>query len=100
MDRRSMVAEMTEEQFQTQKNSVQTKLAEKDKNMSAENKRFWSEITTNNYDFDRQANELKALQEVTLDDFKAMFESTFFSAETKRLDLELTSAMHTEKQAE
>jgi len=77
-----------------------TKLAEKDKNMSAENKRFWDEISSHNYDFNRQANELKALNEVTLDEFKSMFESVFFSAETRRLDLELTSAMHKEKQSE
>ena len=53
MDRRTMVANMTEEDFKVQKNSVRTQIAEKDKNMSQESSRFWNEIGIHNYDFDR-----------------------------------------------
>ena len=48
-----MVAEMTEEDFKVQKNSVRTQVAEKDKNMAEESGRHWGEISGHTYDFDR-----------------------------------------------
>ena len=100
MDRRKMVAEMKEEDFNTQKKSVHTQLAEKDKNMGAESSRFWGEISLHNYDFERQEAELKILDTITLADFKALFEKIFFSEYSKRLDFELTSGKHKYNQAE
>lgn len=100
MDRRKKIAEMTEEDFKVQKNSVRTQIAEKDKNMAQESNRFWTEISIHNYDFERQDTELRILDEITLDQFKALFEMIFFSKKTKRVDLELTSIKHKYNQAE
>lgn len=68
--------------------------------MSQQSGRFWGEITTHNYDFERQDTELALLEEITLADFKALFEYMFFSAHSKRLDFELTSGKHKYNQAE
>lgn len=54
MTTREKVANMTEEEFNVQKKSVHTQIAEKDKNMGEESNRFWKEISTHNYDFERQ----------------------------------------------
>jgi insulysin len=67
MDRRAKVAEMTVEEFNVQKNSVRTQVAEKDKNMGEESGRFWGEISGHSYDFDKQEKHLKILDEITLD---------------------------------
>lgn len=94
------MAEMTEEEFNVQKKSVHTQLAEKDKNMASESGRFWGEIATHNYDFDKQETDLKVLDTITVSEFKALFEHIFFSKQTKRIDWELTSASHKYNQAE
>ena len=62
--------------------------------MGEESHRFWNEISIHNYDFDRQETELKLLDEITLEDFKALFERVLFSEYTKRLDFQLTSQKH------
>ena len=60
---------------------------------------MWSEISTHKYLFDRQEKEIEVLASLTLDDFKAHFERVFFSEETKRIDMELTSEAHKDEQA-
>ena len=40
------------------------------------------------------------LETITLDDFKNLFEKVFFSEESKRIDLQLTSEAHKEEQEE
>lgn len=100
MATREKVAKMTEEEFNVQRKSVYTQIAEKDKNMGEESSRFWKEISTHNYDFDRQQKEIDTLETITLDDFKKQFEQVFFSKHAKRLDLELTSVKHKYEQAE
>lgn len=62
--------------------------------MGEESNRFWKEISTHNYDFDRQQKEIDILDTITVDDFKKQFEQVFFSKHAKRLDLELTSVKH------
>lgn len=46
--------------------------------------------------FDRQNKELETLMKITKSEFKEYFERMFFSSETKRLDLLLTSKVHEE----
>lgn len=48
--------------------------------------------------FDRQNKELETLMTITKSEFKEYFERLFFSSETKRLDLLLTSKVHEEEQ--
>lgn len=77
-------------------------VAEKDFNLKMEHKRFWEEIsTTHTYLFDRQDREVEILKTgLTVEDFKEHFSQLFFSPSSKRLDLQLTSTKHDEKQAE
>ena len=74
------------------------KLQEKDISLSKQHSRHWTEIQTHKYCFDRQQQEIASLSEVSLDDFKRHFTETFFSPSSKRLDLNLTSAIHAEEQ--
>ena len=76
-------------------------VAEKDFNLKMENQRFWDEVGTwHTYMFDRQEKEVEALKSLSLDEFKAHFTELFFDpVKTKRFDLELNSAKHSESQA-
>ena len=38
------------------------------------------------------------LENITIEDFKGMFEKVFFSQESKRIDLQLTSEAHKDEQ--
>ena len=52
---RVKVANMTDEEFTTNVNSVKTSISEKDKNLNEEFNRFWNnEFATHSYQFDRQ----------------------------------------------
>jgi secreted Zn-dependent insulinase-like peptidase len=96
------VEQFTDEDFKTQVEAVYTQVAEKDFNLKMEHKRFWDEIATfHTYMFDRQERELETLKTLTRADFVLHFEKLFFKEfETKRLDLQLTSAAHAESQAQ
>lgn len=71
-----------------------TKLAEKDLSLSAENSRHFGEISTHHYLFDRQQRQIAELQSISKDEFIALFEQTFFSPTSKRIDLQLNSDTH------
>ena len=92
-----MVNNLSDEEFEIQKEAVLVKLAEKDINLARENARHWGEISTHKYEFDRQDKEIAMLSEVTKQDFIDLFEKTFFSATSKRIDLQLTSEAHHEE---
>ena len=81
------VLELSDEDFEVQKQAVLVKLAEKDINLKTENARHWGEISTHKYEFDRQEKEIQMLSEITKQDFIDMFFKTFFSPESKRMDL-------------
>ena len=77
------------------------RVSEKDYNLAKENTRFWSEIATHKYLFDRQAKEIEILKDLKKEEFVAHFERLFFSKEhSKRLDFELVSRteQHVKKQ--
>ena len=80
------VADLTEEEFKTQVEAVITKVAEKDYNLQSEHARYWSEIASHKYLFERQTLEVETLRKLTIEDFKKHFERVFFSEQTKRLD--------------
>ena len=96
------IAAFTDEDLKVQVESVLVQVAEKDFNLRMEDKRFWDEIsTTHTYLFDRQEKEIAALKTLTVEDFRQHFTDLFFSdVKTKRIDLQLTSIKHAEKQAE
>lgn len=55
---RSKVAEMTQEEFEIQKQAVHVQLSQKDINLKKEYARHWGEISTHKYDFERQNKEI------------------------------------------
>ena len=91
--------EFTDEVFQTNKKSVLTNLKEKDKNLREQVTRFWDEIYMHEYNFDRQDQEIKEIENITKEDVINHFNSVFFSNKTKRLDYFLSSSKHSEDQA-
>lgn len=50
---REKVKNLSDEEFKTQVESVMTQIAEKDYNLGREHQRFWNEIVTHKYIFDR-----------------------------------------------
>ena len=89
--------ELTEEEFKTQVEAVYIKAAEKDYNLQSEHGRYWSEIASHKYLFNRQQTECDLLRQLTLDEFKAHFERVFFSNQAKRIDFEMNSVKSAEK---
>ena len=73
-----------------------TVVAEKDYNLGREHLRFWNEIATHKYIFDRQEREIEILRNLTKQEFQEHFEQVFFT-ERRRLDYELTSEKHSEE---
>lgn len=67
-----------------------TKLSEKDYNLGKEHSRYWDEIATHKYIFDRQEKEIEVLKQITKQEFQEHFEKLFFT-ERKRLDYELNA---------
>ena len=74
------------------------KLAEKNINLHQEYSRYWGEICTHKYLFDRQDKQIELLSQITKKDVQDLFELTFFSKTSKRIDLQLTSDAHGEEQ--
>jgi len=62
---REQVKNISDEEFEIQKEAVLVKLAEKDINLQKENARHWGEISTHKYQFDRQEKEIAMLSEIT-----------------------------------
>lgn len=75
-----------------------TNVKEKDISLQRQKDRFWRELTNHEYNFERQQQEIEMLQTITKEEFLAHFNHVFFSAQTKRLDLELTAEAHKEEQ--
>jgi secreted Zn-dependent insulinase-like peptidase len=51
---REKIAKIDDEEFETIKGAVKTNIAEKDIKLSYESSRFWGEIATHKYNFNRQ----------------------------------------------
>ena len=52
---RDSVNNLTDEEFEMHKQAVSTKIAEKDLSLRQENSRYFGEISTHRYKFDRQS---------------------------------------------
>jgi len=100
VEQREAIKNMSDETFETVKNSVVTKLSEKDFNLMKEKGRFGSEISLHQYNFKRQAQDLEEIAKINKTDLQAMFEKVFFSSTSKRMDVKLTAEAHTEENAE
>ena len=74
-----------------------TNIKEKDIKLSEEHKRYWKEMTSHEYEFNRQQLEIDMIQTITKQEFLTTFNKIFFSEETKRIDYELTADAHKEE---
>jgi secreted Zn-dependent insulinase-like peptidase len=97
LEKREIIKNISDEEFNQQKKSIHTIFAEKDTNLSKVNSRFWGEISNHSYIFDRQEKQLKTIEEISKNDFINHFEEVFFSKNSKRLDLQLSSKSHSEE---
>lgn len=62
---RQKVLDISKEDFQTQRDAVKIKLAEQDLNLAGEYARNWNELSTHKYNFDRQSEEVAALDDIS-----------------------------------
>jgi len=97
---RDKVKNISDEDFESEKSAVNTIISEKDPNLSRASNRNFVEIKSHLHVFDRQAKEIALLATITKAEFQATFEQMFFSEQSARLDLMLTSQSHKESQAE
>ena len=82
---------MTDEEFNTARDSVLTNVAEKDKNQREDFSRIYnSEICSHRYQFDRQEREIEMIKTLTRAEFQAYFDRVIFT-ERKRLDMRWNS---------
>ena len=85
---------MSDDDFETKRQAIITKIAVKDVNLREESNRIHQEISSHKYIFDRQEQELSTLKTITKAEVQVHFERVFFSNHTKRLDYELNSVFH------
>lgn len=60
-----MLEEMTDEEFEVHKTALATKKLEKPKQLRNQTSKYWNEISTRLYNFDRVDMEVKQLQSLT-----------------------------------
>ena len=85
------VEEISDEDFELVKASVNNIVAEKDINLTKVHVRSWSQIGSHEYNFSKQQDSIETLKTVTKADFIKCFNDTFLSENTKRVDFELDS---------
>lgn len=88
---KKLVDEITDEDFELAKGSVNTNISEKDINLTKVHTRSWGQISTHQYKFKKQQESIEMLKNVTKADFIKCFNEVFFSDKTKRVDFELDS---------
>ena len=88
---------MTDQDFEVQRASLMTDLKEQDKNMDEVNSRMWTQIATNELNFDKKAKKAKLLESISKQEFISTFEDIFFSDKIHRVDYTLNSAAHSEE---
>ncbi|CAG2172600.1 unnamed protein product, partial [Oppiella nova] len=81
------IEDMSDKDFETQKQSVITRRLEKPKQLSEYSQRLWSEISSKDYDFNRDEIEAKAIKELTKQDIIAFFERHLSHTSTNRKKL-------------
>lgn len=96
---RTKVNEISDEDFEQAKSSINTDISEKDKSLTEECTRFLRQISLHTYNFDFQEQQIEALKTVTKEDFIKHFEEVFFSKNIKRVDYQFNSHGHIEENA-
>lgn len=76
---RKKIDKMTDEEFDTIKSAVNTRISEKDKNQQENFERIWiKELSTHKYVFDRQDKNIALLATVTKQEFVDFFMQMYF----------------------
>lgn len=80
------IKSMTDSQFESFKQSLMVKLADKDKTLVKEADRAWFEVMSRRYQFDRQSHEVNVLTDISKSDLVQFFDSYIsLESSTRRL---------------
>merc|ERR1719476_571316 len=79
-----MLGQMEQEEFKQHVEALASKRLEKPKKLGVRNGRFWSEILSQHYNFDRDQIEVTALRKLTKEDVIAFYTSHISSSEKRR----------------
>ncbi|XP_076308150.1 insulin-degrading enzyme-like isoform X2 [Tachypleus tridentatus] len=87
------LSQMTEEDFKAHKDSLAAHLLERPKNMSQQSDRYWSEISSQQYNFDRENVEVALMRTLTKDDIFNFFKEkiAYNSPRRKKLSVHIIS---------
>ena len=95
-DMKERINQLTDEEFQKHVESIRVKILHKDLSIRQEGSRYWSEITTHRYIFDRKEKDLEQLQLVKKSDVISLFEQIFFN-NRKSFETHVISLNHLEE---
>jgi secreted Zn-dependent insulinase-like peptidase len=88
---RANFKEITDESFETHKESAYKKIAQKDVQPAEEFARYVNEMTKRRYMFNKREKLGKAIKGTIKEEVKGLFERLFYT-ENRRIDLQLVSA--------
>jgi len=78
-----MLQNLTQEDFQKNINALIVQTLEKDKRLAQETTRFWEEIITRKYEFDRAHKEVEEIKTFTKEDLIQFFKQYVLQVETR-----------------
>jgi len=84
LEARTLLAELTEDEFKNFVNSIAAELLEADKTLGQETNRYWREISNECYVFDRAQREVNELQKLTQQDLLDFFDKHISPESTNR----------------
>jgi len=86
---------LSEEEFQKYVESVRVKVAQKDLSIMQEGSRYWDQIITHRYEFNRKEINLEELKKLKREDFVELFNELFYKSR-RLLEVHLVSPNHLE----
>jgi len=75
---------LSQEEFQAHVDALATKRLEKPKKLSVRNGRYWSEILSQHFNFERDKVEVNELRKLTLEDVKTFYKDNIAPSDTRR----------------
>lgn len=87
--------DLSTEEFRQYREALISQKEEPPKNLGEETQRYWREITSEDYDFDRHKAEISALRELSAEDMIRLYRSVFMKdGEIKRLSVQAFGKHH------
>jgi len=90
------INEISDEEFNKHVESVRSSITEKDLSIVQEGERYWKEIRTHKYIWNRKEIQLQKLNTLTKEDLKGLFNQVFFD-DCKKLEIHVVSQTHIEE---